>query len=136
MPYSLAETTARIASARGWRKLFTPEELVQGWNQFVEQCECGYPMSIYEYENDASVRQMIENVLVSEDLAADEAVLAFTRRVAEIDARFRGILQPGVEINEPDAPWWMGGAPRYAGAELAGDFRDTYGVVVEVREPQ
>lgn len=117
---------------RPWGRHFSPEELVAAWRSFVEQCERGYSMNIYEYENDLSCRAMIHETMEDPTLASSSDARAFKEEVAQVDDRFRRLLQPGVLIGDADSPWWKRGVPRSAGGELASDFRDIHGVDVEL----
>lgn len=85
-------------------------------------------MSLYEYENDLSVRRMIHRLLINGELARYAEFSDFERQIADIDNRFRALLQDEVTIGESDDPWWERGVPRIAGAELASDFEQTFGV--------
>jgi len=130
MTKSFDVTVARIAEDNGWSRLRTAKDFVDAWSSFVAQCSRGYDMNIYEYENDLSVRGMIERLLSNEDLARFPEFANFSDRVAEIDAEFRALLQEGVEIRDSGTPWWERGVPRMAGAELAKDFSQMFGVAV------
>jgi hypothetical protein len=130
--HSLDAVAARVASDKGWRKTFTSNELIESWKKFVSQCSNGYPMSIYEYENDRSVRTMIQEVLKVPDLEYGPSVEEFKMLVAQSDLSFRELLQPGVTVGNTNAYWWERGVPKYAGAELASDFQEIFGLHVEV----
>ncbi|MEV4348790.1 hypothetical protein AB0J83_30400 [Actinoplanes sp. NPDC049596] len=131
MTNSFDAAVARRADDNGWSRLRTADVMVDAWSSFVAQCSQGYDMSIYEYENDLSVRSMIERLLTDEELAGFPEFAGFAARVAEIDARFRALLQEGVEIRDSAAAWWERGVPRMAGAELAEDFHVMFGVTVQ-----
>lgn len=108
------------------------ESLVAAWRSFVEQCERGYSMNIYEYENDLSCRARIQETMEDPTLAASSDMKELVEEVAQVDDRFRRLLQTGVLIGDAGSPWWERGVPRLAGGELASDFRDIYGVDVEL----
>jgi hypothetical protein len=129
---TLDEAIAILSDERKWRKHFTHGELLAMWSRFVTECERGYSMSIYEYENDRNVRGMIGALLALPELAESSEVREFRQAVENEDARFRGLLQEEVVIGAPGAFWWERGVPRQAGAELAADFDELYGIAVTV----
>jgi hypothetical protein len=104
------------------------EVLLDEWREFVSECEAGYGWNVYEYHNDLSVRDRLETCLPEME-AADAA------QVAEIDGRFRALLQPGVQVGPEDGPWWHRGVLRYAGPDMAAELKDWFQVDVEVRHP-
>ena len=102
--------------------------LLDEWREFVDGCEAGYPWNVYEYHNDLAVRDRIAASL-------DEMAPAERAQVAETDARFRALLQPGVQVGPEEDPWWHRGVLRYAGPALAGELKEWFHVDVEIREP-
>ncbi len=102
--------------------------LLDEWREFVASCEAGYGWNVYEYHNDLAVRDRLQTTI--EELDAAEAA-----QVEEIDARFRALLQPGVQVGPEEDHWWHRGVLRYAGPELAAELKDWFQVDVEVREP-
>ena len=107
----------------------SPEELLDQWREFVEGCEQGYEFNVMEYHTDLSVRDRIEACLRSPGRTDP----VYAARVAEVDARFRALLQPGVEVGPADDPWWHRGVLRYAGDALADGLREWFSVEVEAR---
>lgn len=104
------------------------EELLDEWRDFVAECEAGYGWNVYEYHNDLSVRDRLETCLA--EMEAGDAA-----QVAEIDGRFRALLQPGVQVGPEDGPWWHRGVLRYAGPDMAAELKEWFQVEVEVRQP-
>lgn len=102
-------------------------QLLDEWREFVRDCEAGYAWNVYDYHCDLAVRDRIE-----EALAAGDAHLSAP--VEEVDAQFRALLQPDVQVGPEDDPWWHRGVLRYAGPELAAGLRDWFQVEVEERE--
>jgi hypothetical protein len=131
MSYTLEQATAKVAEDQGWQRRLSPQDLEEAWRNFVSECVRGYTMSIYEYENDRHVRTMIYDVMTDPDLRRDPPTEEFEERISQTDDRFRQLLQPGVLIGDASNHWWERGVPRYAGAELASDFQEIYGVNVE-----
>jgi hypothetical protein len=89
-------------------------------------------MSIYEYENDLSIRSGIQLLLDDERVRKTIGFLDLSARVREIDTEFIGLLQDGVEIGNSSDPWWKRGVLKRAGSELANDFMEIFGVHVQV----
>jgi hypothetical protein len=132
MSQILSQIVSRLAHELKWNRLRTPDDLVGAWRQFVDECAAGYPLGIDEYENDLSVRSMIDKVLQADDLPADPSVDAFVDAVRKDDERFKRLLQTDVLIRSDGLPWWNRGVPRYAGAELADDFAGVHGAHIAV----
>lgn len=103
-------------------------ELLDEWREFVDGCEAGYGWNVYDYHNDLAVRDRLEASLEGME-PADSA------QVAQIDERFRALLQPGVQVGPEEDPWWHRGVLRYAGPDLAAELKEWFQVDVEVREP-
>ncbi len=107
----------------------SPEELLDEWAGLVEECEEGYEYNVMEYHTDLAVRDRIEACLRSPGRTDP----AYAARVAEVDGRFRALLQPGVEVGPGDDPWWHRGVLRYAGYALSDGLHEWFGVEVEAR---
>ena len=106
-----------------------PDTLLDDWRAFVEACERGYEYNVMEYHADLSVRDRVEACLREAATPGD-----FAARVAEVDERFRALLQPGVQVGPEEDPWWHRGVLRYAGGDLAAGLREWFDAEVEVRE--
>lgn len=109
------------------------EHLLEEWAQVVRECEAGYEWNVYEYHNDLGVRDALERIVSDPDRAHEERA-EVALRLAEIDARFQALLQPGVQVGPAEDPWWHRGVPRRAGAELAAELKEWFGADVEVAE--
>ncbi|WP_405060286.1 hypothetical protein OG474_01240 [Kribbella sp. NBC_01505] len=110
----------------------TPTGLIAAWTSFVDQAEAGYSDNIYEFRNDLSVRGRIEKLLGSAELQGFEQMGWVRAEIAEVDERYRALL---IEVDGPAGRgWWEAGVPRVAGAELAADFAEQYGIEVAVIE--
>lgn len=107
----------------------SPDVLLEEWRLFVDDCEQGYEYNVMEYHADLSVRDRIEQCLRTPGAAPP----GFAERVEAVDARFRALLQPGVEVGPEDDPWWHRGVLRYAGGDLADGLEEWFGVEVEAR---
>lgn len=107
----------------------SPAELLDEWRDFVEACELGYEYNVMEYHTDLAVRDHIEACLRTPGRTSAE----YAAHVAEVDARFRDLLQPGVVVGPEDDPWWHRGVLRYSGYALADGLHEWFGVEVEAR---
>lgn len=107
----------------------SPEELLDEWRGLVEECENGYEYNVMEYHADLAVRDRLERCLQ----LPDRTDAAFAAQVAEVDAQFRALLQPGVEVGPADDPWWHRGVPRYSGHALAEGMHEWFGVEIPTR---
>ncbi|GAB3493045.1 hypothetical protein FB471_6557 [Amycolatopsis cihanbeyliensis] len=112
------------------RRMLTPNEIIAAWEQFVESCEEGYGDILEEYENDRAIRNQIEHLLNDRELNAHEEAGWFRSAITAIDDRFKSLLQDTLLPCREGRPWWEARAPRYAGSELAADFRSQYGIEV------
>jgi hypothetical protein len=121
---------AEVAAANGWSRFRTGDDFVRAWMSFVRQCGGGYDMSIYEYENDLSIRSGIQLLLDNDHVKKAGGFAELNARIREIDAEFRGLLQDGVEVGNPGDPWWERGVLKEAGGELSRDFMEMFGVYI------
>lgn len=108
----------------------SPAELLDEWRELVDACVDGYEDNVMQYHADLAIRDRIEACL----RAPGRTDAEFDAHVADADARFRALLQPGVEVGPAGDPWWHRGVPRYAGDALADDVQEWFGVEVERRE--
>jgi hypothetical protein len=123
---------AEVAAANGWCRFRTGDSFVQAWRSFIGVCARGYDMNIYEYENDLSIRSGIQLMLDDERVRNTIGFVDLSTRIAEIDAEFRELLQDGVEVGNSGDPWWKRGVLKEAGAELAADFMEMFGIYIQV----
>ncbi len=124
------ERFAAVADEEGRRSGWSPAAYLEVWAAFTADCENGYQGNIYEYENDISVRDVIEKALTSLGPAEDAAVTVFADAVAEIDARFAAVLNSGPAIRDETVPWWRRRLPVSGGHEFAADVRQHFSVTL------
>ncbi|MFC9693328.1 hypothetical protein ACFTSF_32565 [Kribbella sp. NPDC056951] len=118
------------AESSGSGRRLTPTVVVGSWRLFVELCEEGYDDNIEEFDNDLSVRGLIERILQSPTLRGYEQMGWVRAEIEALDARYAALL---VDLERrADGGWWERGIPRLAGPELAGDLAARYGVDVQV----
>lgn len=99
--------------------------LVAKWTDFTASVEEGYELTIYDYTNDLSSRDLLRELL-DRDPESREEILATTEPV---DKRFMlatcqadGVLRPGAGPEE----WWWHRLPRKQVGELKKDLEDLY----------
>ena len=110
-------------SERGQR-VFTLDKLILDWQVFVANVERGYGRSIYEYTNDLTVRDMLDEI--ANEATANVARLIATR-VGRFDERYRDATLPRSTplLREPAGVrnrWWWSRAPKRVVGELARDL--------------
>lgn len=111
-------------SERAQRTL-TLNQLLQQWGGFVIQIERGYRDSIYEYANDLSVRDLLEEILIEATQVLREKL---TELIQPWDERFYSATQktqrpvlPGMAQELPRS-WWFR-VPKNLSGELEEDLR-------------
>jgi len=101
------------------------DNLIEKWRRFVIETEQGYEDSIYEYTNDLSIRDILEEVL----LYAPQSLRGKLAKEIEIwDIRFQ---KATVEAEKPlvsrlscNLPWWWFRIPKKLAGELEADLRE------------
>lgn len=102
-----------------FRELTRFEDSVVAYEGFVQQLGDGYAMCIYEYTNDLSCRQQLE------DARLEAAVQELWSRVEAADSRLRQILRPTkrcIHGSHPQECFWYWGYPPDS-PELETDLR-------------
>ncbi|MEM8940117.1 MAG: hypothetical protein AAGC64_12295 [Bacteroidota bacterium] len=126
-----SEKVNNILMKSGWQRLMTPKELLNAWAQFVDECCTGYEMSIYEYDNDLSVRNAIEKILSEDNLSNYPGFQRFKESVLSIDNTFKKLLLSGFE-RDNQSSWWQKGVLKKAGEEYAKDIKDKYQIEIKI----
>ena len=127
-----AEEVDDIQRKEGRRMMLAHDELIEGWREFVELCSYGYPMNIYEYENDLSIRNVIEKVLLSQNLKQYLQYFEFAEKINSIDLEFKTLLNDGF-VMEGRVNWWNRSVLKEAGKEYAEDIKSLYDVEVRIK---
>ncbi len=117
-------------AAEGLRATWGPTQFVDAWAFFVSEADTAYVGDLYEYEDELSVRDILEIALADSYLSKFPQWEVMREKIMEVDQRFRSVLDGGPEIH-PGDQWWRSRLPRRAGAELAHDARRIFGVDVE-----
>lgn len=119
-----------ILEDRKWRAKKTPHGLLDMWEGFVKSCEAGYSMGIYEYDNDLSVRNVIELVLQNDTLKNYAEYKNFIQNVFIIDSKFKKLLSNEFFRSEKEH-WWNRGVLLEAEEEYIEDIKEIYGFNVK-----
>lgn len=126
------DATSKAILERHGFKQRTPDELVEWWANLIEQCVDGYDWTIYEFDDEMSVRDYIETLLDDPSLEGFNAFNEFKARVARLDEQYRELLQGDVKRPSKLDFWWRTGVLRYAGDEYCEDMSSRYSISVEV----
>lgn len=126
------ESFRNLTESKGWGRPLSPARLIEQWDTFVGSCEEGYSESIEEFWNDRDIRRILEAVIKDSTLAEFDQISWVRAEVSAIDERYRTLLTD--HDVRSSANWWEVRIPRFAGRELADDFKAHYQVDVEVRE--
>lgn len=95
------------------REILMPGDLIEKWDEFVEQCEEGYQLSLYDYDNEITIRDDIHDIISSKILQEFKEYKIFIEQVDFIDRRFKEV---SIECdNIPGQTWWKRRILKYAG---------------------
>jgi hypothetical protein len=106
----------------GWRRPMSPSAMIEEWAEFVEHCESGYELSIFEFTNDRSIRDLLEKVLFHPPFWGLQQIESLRESVEAIDARFRVCSRKDVSFPGNDLRWWRRCVPLCAEGELQVDL--------------
>jgi hypothetical protein len=99
-------------------------QLLHKWSHFVAQVERGYEASIYEYTNDLSTRDLLEEIILQAPQTLHdkfiEAVQPWDQRFEKVTWKAKHPVLPVVEGNVP-CQWWFR-VPKHLGKELKADL--------------
>jgi hypothetical protein len=101
----------------------TVDGLVAKWATLVKEVETGYELTIYDYTNDLSVRDHLEELLTRAGLAATPVKSA----IQHWDDRFRFATTETSSTTfgtGEEAGWWWRRMPRLIGDELRSDLEE------------
>jgi hypothetical protein len=103
---------------------FSLSYLLQKWGDFVAQVDKGFEGSIYEYTNDLSIRDVLEEILLKAPPSLHDKIMQRVQpwddRLHEVTRKASRPLAPGVP---PDAPSWWLRIPKKLARQLEDDFR-------------
>ena len=108
-----------------------PSDLVEQWNEFVQQCVEGYQYSLFEFDYEVSVRDEIQQIIDDGRLQEYEEFKDFVNKVDEIDNNFKSVVND-FKIPERDKlPWWKKGILKKAGDQYVQNVKDELGLEVQ-----
>lgn len=82
------------------------EELIIGWDDFVNELEDGYDMTSYEFDNDMDIWREPVDLLVNSQLLRKFSEHQTTLNIInKIDNRFRDISKEHEKLTKFE-PWW------------------------------
>jgi hypothetical protein len=108
------------------------DSAIHSWELFVHECELGYQHSIYDFDNDLSIRDVLETSLRGPEQCSVDEIGRIRSRVRIADEKFRRLALEGSVRRSDQQAWWHIVIPKHAGPELAADLRSEYGVSVKV----
>jgi len=89
------------------RQSFTLDQLISRWEQFVAELSDHYPYSIYDYQNDLSIRDLLQEILEQAPPSIREKII---QRISPLDEQFRWLTyelnNPLLEETNPHYWWW------------------------------
>lgn len=121
------------ASKAGWRSGIAPEEAMQRWRYFTDDCLAGYPWEVEEYANDLTLRSTLQRVLTELTPAHPKCAGALLQDIKRIDSELMTVLSREVFTDFPEGEWWLRNAPQYGAHHFCEDFKRAYGVEIPVR---
>jgi len=125
--YASVERAGRLLHQQGWSRVFTPNEMTNGWAGLIGQVEEGYRLCVDEYTNDLACRDWLAQAgrLFSERVRA-----ARQPELTALDERFLvatvddggAALSHYYRVERKDG-WWWHRRPRILVGEFAEDLR-------------
>jgi hypothetical protein len=97
--------------------------LITKWQEFVHAVELGYDYTIYDYTNDLTVRDMLEEVT---EAIHEPSRSRLTAIIAPLDERFLAVTRPvstPLLVAPVERVWWYR-VPRVLVGELEQDLVD------------
>jgi len=108
-----------------WSGPRSPFKLLDIWQSFADSLNHGYQMSIYEYDNDLSVRDAIDLILKTENLKQYPEYESFQSSVEDIDRKFKSMLSDK-QFRTDKTLWWQRGILMNRSGEYAADVTELY----------
>jgi hypothetical protein len=119
--YASVRRAAEELQRRGWTRRWTLNEALHRWEDLVTAIERGYDLGIYDYTNDLSIRDWLEQV---RPLLTDLVARSLDERLEPIDERFRRATSPeSTRLSGTTDNWWGRRIPRLQVGELAADLK-------------
>ena len=107
------------------KTIFALSHHLSQWRRFVLAVEEGYQLTIYDYTNDLSTRDLLEKMVQQ---ASCGLLARFKEQLVEWDRRFlaatRRVKRPLIPALEGEhLGWWWYRIPKTSGRELEEDLR-------------
>ena len=104
-------------------RAMTLNDLFQKWTLFAQKVQRGYDDSIYEYSNDLSVRDLLEEIMTKGPPSLREKLAS---QIQTSDAQFLEATKPvqksPFSTRQRTPPWWEGRIPKKITGELKEDL--------------
>ena len=98
------------------RYSFTLSQLVDKWSRFVSDLERGYFFTIYDYQNDLSTREILQEII---EMVPESIQKKIIRELLPIDERFKHLtLEIPYPILGSYQGWWWYRIPRKIGYDF------------------
>lgn len=109
--YESVHHAGRVLHERGWRQVFTVNQMTAAWAQLVDEIETGYDQLVDEYTNDLSCRDWLA---AAWPMLTERVRVARHAELRAIDARFLAATVEDTEralgrfrrIDATDGWWW------------------------------
>jgi hypothetical protein len=103
----------------GFASGFGPSELLRHWQEFVQEVEDGYKLSIYDFTFDLSMRDVLEEIQAAVPLRLRQEIEAV---LLPLDERYKCATLPSEKpidagADENAKEWWFR-IPKLAGPEV------------------
>jgi hypothetical protein len=107
-----------------------PSDLIAKWDEFVGQCEEGYQYSLYDYDNQLTIRDDIAVVIQNEILKDYKEYRDFVKQIDVIDQRLKSVSSEYYFTTEEE--WWKRRILKYAGVQYVENVKTEWGIDVTV----
>ena len=98
--------------------------LVKKWSEFVAEVEKGYDDSIYEYTNDLSTRDLLQQIMdASNSTLRDKVLNAIQPWDNRLSQATRKVTRSLLSDRKHEQSWWWFRIPVNPGSELENDLR-------------
>jgi hypothetical protein len=124
----IKELDDRRETARKGSLVITLTWAINQWQKFIEEIKGGYTLTVYDYTNDLSDRDIIEEYLAELSEPLRGKILTI---VMPLDEQFRGltnetdkVLMSQSAVAYSDMPWWYHRIPKKLVGELKEDINN------------
>jgi len=104
------------------------QSLIDRWADFIRDVARGYTFTMYDYENDLTIRDHLQRTRV--ELSSESASVLLLQRVEALDDAYRRVTTfvdaPPWKYsrNKSDLSWWWHRIPNKLVGDLAEDFKN------------